>query len=339
MPRKIGFCCVAAACFWTIGSAAALAQQWAEDMFPTKSHDFGALARGAKAEYTFLLKNPYNEDARIKTVRTSCGCAGVKYPTESIKTYDTKQIVVAVDTRAFLGRKDTTLTVEFDQPFPAEVVLKIHCYIRKDVVFQPGAIQFGSVKQGEGARRSTTVSYAGRDDWRITTVESPNPFIHTTLTETRRGMGRVTYELAVELKPDAPAGYLSGQLVLKTNDASTQASQVPLPIEGVVESDLSVRPASLTFLATHGEQSMTRNVVVQGAQPFRVTDIRCDDPRFRWKLPTKTAKFHVLPITFAPGGAMGNVNARLEIQTDAAGGRGAAIDMHAEIAAPAAERS
>jgi len=331
MFKMTRFCWGLALVAFCAGGSPAAAQQWAYEMFATTSHDFGTLARGAKAEFAFELKNIYLEDVRIQRVQTSCGCAGIKYPTEAIKTYEKKQIIVTVDTRSFLGRKDTTITVDFDKPFPAKVLLKSHCYIRKDVVFQPGSIQFGSVQQGETARRRTTVSYAGRDDWRITAIESPSPFLQTSLTELRRGSGRVTYDLWVELKPDAPAGYLSGQLMLRTNDANIQASQVPLAVEGVIESELTVRPTSLTFLAAPGESAIKRNIVVRASRPFRVTQITCPDARLRWRLPSEARPFHVIPVEFTAGSATGKVNTRLAIQTDLSGGRNVVVAVHAEV--------
>jgi len=333
MRKMIRFWCVAAlGLWWTIGSPA-MAQQWAKDMFKTTSHDFGTVARGAKAQFAFTFENIYLEDVRIEKVQSTCGCASVKYPTGLIKTYERKSVVATVDTRSFLGRKDATLMVKFAKPLPAEVPLRIHCYIRGDVVFQPGAIQFGSVKQGQGARRKTTVSYAGRNDWAITSIRSPHPFIVTNLTELRRGFNRVTYALWAELRPDAPPGYLSGYLVLHTNDVNRQKSQVPLAIEGVVESELTARPASLTILAVRNGQPLRRNIVVQASRPFRVTEITCSDRRFQWELPRQKRNFHVIPIRFTPGAEAGKVNTKLQIKTDLDGVRELTVRMDAEVVA------
>jgi len=41
----------------------ASAQKWAEKMFETTSHDFGTIARDAKAEYKFVLKNTVSPDS------------------------------------------------------------------------------------------------------------------------------------------------------------------------------------------------------------------------------------------------------------------------------------
>jgi hypothetical protein len=309
-----------------------LAQQWAKDMFKTKlSHDFGTLARGAKAQFAFTFENIYLEDVRILKVHTSCGCAGIKYPTKEIKTYGTGKILVTVDTRSFLGRKDATLTVVFDKPFHAEVPLQIHSYIRSDIVFQPGEVQFGSVEQGKGAKRKVTINYAGRDDWRIKSVRSPRPYIETELKEVRRGMGRVAYDLWVSLKPDAPAGYLSERLILETNDGNPQKAKVPLAVGGVIKSDLTVRPATLTFLAMTGGQEIRRNVVVQGTRPFRVTGVTCEDRRIHCRVSEAVRKLQLIPIVFSPGDKPGKKNTEIRITTDLGKERVLKVNVHTEV--------
>lgn len=51
-----------------------VAQEWADKMFKTRNHDFGNIARAAKAEFAFELTNLYLEDVHIAGVRASCGC-------------------------------------------------------------------------------------------------------------------------------------------------------------------------------------------------------------------------------------------------------------------------
>ncbi len=40
-------------------------QEWAKKMFKETEHDFGTVARGAKAEYRFVFENIYLEDIHI----------------------------------------------------------------------------------------------------------------------------------------------------------------------------------------------------------------------------------------------------------------------------------
>ena len=50
------------------------AQDWARKLFVTTEHDFGSVARGAKAEYRFIVTNNLQGDVHIASVRSSCGC-------------------------------------------------------------------------------------------------------------------------------------------------------------------------------------------------------------------------------------------------------------------------
>ena len=60
----------------------AFGQEWAARMFESTEHNFGTVARGAKAEYEFVFSNIYLEDVHVASVRTSCGCTtrGSKTP-------------------------------------------------------------------------------------------------------------------------------------------------------------------------------------------------------------------------------------------------------------------
>ena len=51
------------------------AQEWADKMFTLRVHDFGNVARGAKATFRFDFKNIYEEDLQIDSV-TSQGSRG-----------------------------------------------------------------------------------------------------------------------------------------------------------------------------------------------------------------------------------------------------------------------
>ena len=108
----------------------AAAAQWATKMFETTKHDFGAVARGAKAEFEFVLENIYLEDVHISSVRASCGCTSPRIKQPWLKTYEKGAVVAKLDTASFRGRKGATITVTFDQPLYATVQLHVTSYIR-----------------------------------------------------------------------------------------------------------------------------------------------------------------------------------------------------------------
>lgn len=307
------FCC-GPACI-----AQVVDDDWADAMFDHKTHNFGVVARGAKVEHRFTFENIYLEDMRIASVKSSCNCTTVQFGKEPIKTYEKGEVVATIDTRNFLGQREATLRVNFAPPFSAEVQLHVYCYIRSDVVFEPGEIQFGSVEQGTEVRRLVTVSYAGRSDWEILDVLSSWPHVTANVTEISRSVGQVVYQLAVTLNDDAPAGYVRDHLVLVTNDHNPKARRVLVAVEGTITPAVSVAPSPLSLGVLQTGQTVTRNLVVRGKSPFHVLGVDGPDDRFSFAVPEAAAPLQLVPVTFTAGETPGKVDALIHIRTDLAG--------------------
>ncbi|MCS7306477.1 MAG: DUF1573 domain-containing protein [Thermoguttaceae bacterium] len=302
----------------------ALAQDWAKRMFDHTSADLGTVARGAKIEHIFTIENIYVEDVHIASIRTTCGCTIPSIEKKLLKTYEKVPLRIELDTKNFSGRKDVTITVQFDQPFPAEVSLYVSVFIRTDVVFNPGSVQFGSVPQGKPAEQKLSVVYAGRPDWRILRVESPKPYLEARLKEVARlldptlGATRVTYDLWVRLKPEAPAGRILEYLLLTTDDPNPKSAQIPLVVEGTVVPPLAVSPSPLNMGPVPAGSTVTKPLVLQARQPFRILAVEADPPEFLASPPQAAKPVHVLPIQFTAGQQTGKVSGRIRIQTDLA---------------------
>jgi hypothetical protein len=169
-------------------------------MFDRTAHDFGVVARGAKVEHAFTLKNIYKEDIRIGIVRSNCGCTKATVSKWSLRTWEQARITIVVDTRSTPGQKNATVSVVFNEPFPAEVQLQIGCLIRGDIVVEPESVCFGQVAHGSKAQKKAAIRYAGRSDWRIDRVEATSPHLEARTLESSRGAGQVSYDLWVDLK-------------------------------------------------------------------------------------------------------------------------------------------
>jgi hypothetical protein len=301
------------------------------------THDFGVVARGAKADHRFIIENIYEEIAHIKSVTSSCQCSKPTVSKQLLKTWEKAEILITLDTRAEPGRKDGTVEVEFDLPFPAKLQLHVHSFIRGDVVVQPGLVAFGSMNQGAGASRELKVTYAGRDDWKIVKVECANPFVKARAVETSRVPGtpsKITYGLSVELKKEAPPGYVREPLVLVTNDLDARTARVPVNVEGLVAAALTVRPETLSMGVAPIGTPVTSNLVVRGHAPFRIVAVRSSDARFESKLPTEAKLFHIIPVTFFEKDVTtlpGKVNAKLTIETDLAGAKPVEVGATIEV--------
>jgi hypothetical protein len=309
------------------------AQEWARKMFKETQHNFGSVARGAKTEHHFQFKNIYLEDIHIAGIRASCGCTTPWVTKDTLKTYETSEIVAHFNTDRFSGQRGATLTVTIDRPYPAEVQLRVDGYIRTDVVVDPGSVEFGSIDQGQAAKKRVSVTYAGRNDWKITDVTSSNPFIKAKVAETGRQNGQVAYQLTVSVAPEAPAGYLQDQLILVTNDRNY--TQVPVAIEGRVVPELTISPSLVSLGRLQPGQKVRKQVVVQCKQPFCIRGVDCDNECFEFDLsPTagdEAKKVHIVPIFFEAGSQPAKISSTIRIETDLHGGATAEVQATAQV--------
>ncbi|MEE3367800.1 MAG: DUF1573 domain-containing protein [Planctomycetota bacterium] len=305
-------------------------QSWARKMFATNAHDFGVVARGAKAEFAFVLTNHYQEEVHIAGVRTTCGCTTPRITTKTLKSLEQGAIIASYNTRSFSGARSATITVLIDRPYRAEVQLQVTGFIRGDVVLQPGLVDFGEVDQGTSARRAVEILYAGRKNWEITKVRTGNPYLKVAIHETLRRSGRVAYELAVELQPSAPSGYLRDTLILETNDREQRG--IPLLVEGKVLSPLVVSPGTL-FLGDLEPRAMTSaKLVVRGKEPFAIKRIHCPHDGFAFAYSSQKKRLHLVRVTFQAREQAGRVSEEIQIESDLEGGANTAFRAFATIA-------
>ncbi len=293
LAPQTGWILCALLCCWV---PAADAQQWALKMLNKTDHDFGLVARGSDTVYKFEVKNIYKEDIVLDSVRSSCGCTSPSIEGNVLKTYEKGYIVAKFNTRTFTGIHSATLTLTISKPYPAQVQLRVHGNIRGDVVFEPGMIDFGTVKQGEAQQKSVNVAYAGRSDWRIDDVRSESKALAVELIERGRTGGKVNYELAVKLLPDAPAGFLKEQLFLVTGDLNAQ--RISLDVAGRVLPEVSVQPENLVLGEVAYNQPVTKRLMVKASKPFKILSVECADKSFTFKHDDTEKARHIVTVTF-----------------------------------------
>jgi hypothetical protein len=304
-------------------------------MFPVTSHNFGTVAKGSKTEYRFVFRNLYKEDLHVVGVRTSCGCTSPEVTARDLKTHETAEVVAKFNTRTFLGQHGATLTVTFDKPFYAEVQLRVAGNIRGDVTFEPPFVDLGNVDLGKGAERTVRVTRVGGSPWAIKDVRSANPSFEVFLSKPVTTAAQTAYDLTMRLKPEAPAGYVKGQLILVTDDP--RATQIPMDVEGRVVAEITVSPQLLALGSVLCGGSVTKNVVIRANREFSITGVQCPDGCLTCEPTTKPAKVHILPITFQAGAATGRVERQLRITTDLGEGAVPTVTVQAQVepAAPA----
>jgi hypothetical protein len=290
--RLAPFALALASCAFVASSSSA---NTFSQMFRETSHDFGTVARAAKTEYRFLFVNPLNQPIHVRSVRTSCGCTTPVIETETVPAGGQGSILARFNTGTHSGARAATITVTFDKPSYSEVQLHVKGYIRTDVVFQPGEVNFGSVAQGESKTLEVVLDYAGKPTWQVTQIRCDESCIHVEKEERSRNNGRVQYMLRVRLSDDAMAGPLESEIVLHTNDRNL--TTVPLRLTANVMAEISAHPNLLSLGDIAYGEAIKQLVVLKAQEPFRVIAITSEGFRIQHGSFSEAPKtLHTLPL-------------------------------------------
>jgi len=255
------------------GVAPALAQSaWAEKMFKDGlTHDFGSVPRGAQLSHRFVITNIYAVRMEITSVTSGCGCVTATPAKRVLEPRESTTIEVHMDARRFTGPKTVGISVTVGPDFISTAQLRVSANSRADIVFNPGEVNFGTVTRGQTPSQVIDVEYAGVLEWQGTEASVQDLPVEGALSELYRRPGQVGYRVRVTLKANAPIGTLKGNLFLKTNDPASPL--LPVLVEGVVQSNLTVAPAALNLGVVKVGETLTRRVVVRGNKPFRVLGV------------------------------------------------------------------
>ena len=85
-----------------------------------------------------------------------------------------------------------------------------------------------------------------------------------------------------------------------------------------VQPDISVSPASLFLGVLQPGESVTKQIVVRGQKPFRITSIRSDCQCLKATTPksAEAKSLYLIPITFTAGVKTGKITQTVHIETD-----------------------
>jgi len=293
-----------------------LAQNWFDGIFPEKAKDLGTVARGTKIRHAFKLVNTTSYDIHIANYVTKCGCTDVKIGAHDIPPGTQTTIEATIDTTKFQGFKASGLTLKLDRPSYAEVDLNLTCFIRGDILLNPGTVDFQAVARGSKPVQTLTLNYLGGDpNWAITKVLTISPHISATAREVGRTAGNVQYQISANLASTAPSGHFKDEITLVTNDPNGQ--NIPISVSANVQAAVTVSPAIINLGHVKPGETVTREILVRSSQAFKLTGLAAQRPELSASEtnPAPLA-FHKVKVTLKAPATSGPYNASLEIATD-----------------------
>lgn len=300
-----------------LGSAGAQTSFDFHGLVPERKHEFGTVARGSKLRHAFRVVNTTSHDVHIADWQTKCGCTDVKVGARDIPPGTQTTVEVTLDTTKFTGYKPSGLTLVFDRPAYGRVELDVTCFIRSDVMLNPGGFDFGVVPRGQERALTLNLSYyGGRPDWAITGATTISEDVEAVARKlgTSPG-GAAQYQLTATVKSSAPVGYLRDEIVLQTNDPNSP--RIPVSLTATVQPGVTVAPGVLNLGRVRPGQPIKKTVLVRSSKPFKVTGATASRPELSASGNLgETKPFHTVTVTLTPPSQPGPYNATLELATD-----------------------
>lgn len=308
MLGKLLTFCLALVAICCSDSSAVAQDSWAQKLVQPQKLDFGVIAAGSESLRVLTIENTTNAVVHISGASPGCQCVMPGEPSRNLLEPGEKATIeVRMNTRSFKHQRDTFLTITFDAPQLESVRIPVSAYIRTDVVFTPGKIDFGSIEVGTGGEVTCKIAYAGRADWKIMDIKYSNKDLNASLKEIDRnpGLGTADFELTMTLAPAARPGRIREIITIVTDDAASP--NVPLMVEGIVKSDITLANDNVRIRDLKPGEVTTVKVVVQGTKPFVVEDVDCPKMQdcFKVKLDSAEKKLQIVELEFTAPDTLG----------------------------------
>jgi hypothetical protein len=291
---------------------------WVNTALPERAYDFGTVARGSQIRHAFPLVNRTDQEIRILNWETKCGCTNVRVGAKVIPPGTQTTIEATIDTSKFLGYKPSGLTLVFERPDFVRADLNLSCFIRGDIVMNPGQIDFGIVRRTDKLpSASLTLTYAGgRSDWEISKMKTQSAKLKAELRELNRTAdGQINFSLSATLQPGVPNGHFKDEITLVTNDP--QSPTIPISVAASVQSAVSVTPSIINFGGVRPGQTVSKTVIVRSSQPFTIKKVSASEADVQTADgAAAAAPLHQVKLTFKAPEQKGPHHATVTIETD-----------------------
>jgi Protein of unknown function (DUF1573) len=253
----------------------AVVEPWANKLFSSvTSKDFGLVAKGSQLKYSFKMTNIYKVPLEITNVRVTCGCVTVTPTSRTLEPNETAYLNINMDARRFDGPKSINIFVTVGPQYISTATLTVQAVTRQDVVLNPGEIDFGVVHRGHSPTSFIDVQHIGGPNWRLEEIVKNSNAPFDLRVEDLKGRlvgGRAGYRIHATLKADAAPGQFKEEILLKTNDPSSQV--LTFNISGNVQAPLAAVPGTVNMNGLKAGVVLEQKVSIRGSQPFRITRV------------------------------------------------------------------
>ncbi|MGV3518846.1 hypothetical protein [Luteitalea sp.] len=211
--------------------------------------DLGVVALGTEPEVVFTIRNTGGRPLTLAVGRLGQGLRLVGVDA-AIAPGEHGTVRVAIETFRVGATMDWTVPVTTNDPDRETVILQVHADVRTYILVTPPASRITFVQYEREGGTTHLVAAAEHEEFRVTRVESPYPFIDATVsaaTGVERPDGTVgpLWAVTLTIRKQAAVGPLAANVVIHTNHPKQPKAW--LPLSGFVRPVVAVTPPALTM--------------------------------------------------------------------------------------------
>src|SRR5262249_36943489 len=145
-------------------------------------------------------------------------------------------IEAVLDTTNFQGYKPSGLTLVIDRPSFTEVDLNLSCFIQREILLNPGQIDFGTVRHASQPTVTLTMNYTGnRPNFAVLKMQTRSDAVTAKIHKLDQSAGNsAQFLLSATLSPKLGNGFYRDEVMLFTNDPAIPT--IPISVSANVQS-------------------------------------------------------------------------------------------------------
>lgn len=247
--------------------------------------DFGTVPKGAKLDWSFVIKNSGEADLQVLSAQPSCGCTVADYD-KVIKPGQSGKISTVVDTTSFSGPISKTVTIQTNDPNTPAAQLTVHAIVKPYVEASPAGFVRYSLLHGDTGVQSIKLYSEEEEPFEIKNIEVPGEYVKVDVKKLVNPAERLEagrpgqnqYQLDVTFGgPSAKVGPLAEKIIVHTNSKHQPEYQISLT--GLVRPRFLLNPTIVNFGEVKaGDAAATRTVLVStndkvAPAEFKVTKV------------------------------------------------------------------
>jgi hypothetical protein len=181
-------------------------------------------------------------------------------------------------------------------------------------MMSPDVLAFGDVKAGQGATKSTKVTFMSDPSWKVTAATSTGGFVKTDVKEESRNGSMVTYEITATLDKACPVGNWVSDINLTTSNPAVEKLRIPVTVN--VSQTMAVTPNTATFGNLPMGVEMEKTITLKSGKPFKILEVKGADDQLKVKVDqNKASEVHTIVVAANPK-TVGGFTRMVEIVTD-----------------------